>query len=96
MQEVNRLKIIQDVIDGRMKTSRAAEHLGISSRQCRRLIARYRDEGPLGIPGKRNGQPSNNQLPPGMAECALSIIQERFPVISMTSIDNLNTTRIWT
>ncbi|WP_323839988.1 hypothetical protein [Photorhabdus africana] len=36
LQETNRLKTIQDVIDGRMKTSRAAEHLGISPRQCRR------------------------------------------------------------
>lgn len=78
LQEANRLKVIQDVIDGRMKTSRAAEHLGISPRQCRRLLARYRDDGPLGIPSKRNGQPSNNQLPLGMAECALSIIRENY------------------
>ncbi|CAI0799445.1 Transposase and inactivated derivatives [Serratia entomophila] len=78
LQEANRLKIIQDVIDGRMKTSRAAEHLGISPRQCRRLIARYRDEGPLGLTSKRSGQPSNNQLPGGMAEYALSIIREHY------------------
>ena len=78
LQEANRLKIIQDVIDGRMKTSRAAEHLGISPRQCRRLIARYRDEGPLGVTNRRTGQPSNNQLPAGMAEYALSIIQKHY------------------
>lgn len=49
LEEINRLKIIQDVIDGRMKTSRAAEHLGLTSRQCRRLLARYRVDGPLGM-----------------------------------------------
>lgn len=78
LQEANRLKIIQDVIDGRMKTSRAAEHLGISPRQCRRLIARYRDEGPLGVTSKRTGKPSNNQLRAGIAEYALSIIREHY------------------
>ncbi|KGD73043.1 transposase [Tatumella morbirosei] len=70
--------MIQDIIDGRMKTSRAAEHLGISPRQCRRLIARYRNEGPLGVTSKRTGQPSNNQLPLGMSEYEISIIREHY------------------
>lgn len=38
MNEVNRLKIIQDVIDRRLTTRLAAERLGISDRQCRRLL----------------------------------------------------------
>lgn len=48
MNEVNRLKIIQDVIDRRLTTRLAAERLGISDRQCRRLLQRYREDGPLG------------------------------------------------
>lgn len=39
LQDINRLKIIQDVLDGQMKTSRAAEHPGLTSRQCRHLLA---------------------------------------------------------
>lgn len=42
LDEVNRLKIIQDVIDRRLTTQMAAQRLGISDRQCRRLLARYR------------------------------------------------------
>lgn len=42
LKEINRVKIIQDVIERRITTRRAAEHLGISDRQCRRLLARYR------------------------------------------------------
>ncbi|MFM3290232.1 transposase [Klebsiella pneumoniae] len=38
LKEINRIKIIQDVIERRITTRRAAEHLGISDRQCRRLI----------------------------------------------------------
>jgi len=38
LDEVNRLKIIQDVVDRRLTTLMAAQRLGISGRQCRRLL----------------------------------------------------------
>ncbi len=37
MNDVNRLRILQDVIDRRLTTQMAAQRLGISDRQCRRL-----------------------------------------------------------
>lgn len=51
----------------------AAQRLGISARQCRRLLVRYREDGPLGIANQRRGKPSNNQLPSGLSEYALTI-----------------------
>lgn len=78
MNEVNRLKIIQDVIDRRLTTRLAAERLGISDRQCRRLLQRYREDGPLGMTDRRRGKPSNYQLPAGIAELAIQIIRERY------------------
>ncbi len=78
LDDVNRLKIIQDVIDRRQTTQMAARRLGISERQCRRLIARYHECGPLGITSRRRGKPSNHQLPVGLAEYALSLIRERY------------------
>lgn len=78
MNEVNRLKIIQDVIDQRLTTRLAAERLGISDRQCRRLLQRYREDGPLGMTDRRRGKPSNYQLPAGIAELAIQIIRERY------------------
>ncbi len=56
----------------------AAQHLGISDRQCRRLLSRYRESGPPGVTNRRRGKPSNNQLPDGLAQYALSIIRERY------------------
>lgn len=38
MDEVNRLKIIQDVVDRRLTTQMAAQRLSISDRQYRRLL----------------------------------------------------------
>jgi len=78
MNEVNRLKIIQDVIDRRLTTRLAAERLGISDRQCRRLLQRCREDGPLGMTDRRRGKPSNYQLPAGIAELAIQIIRERY------------------
>lgn len=68
LDEVNRLKIIQDVVDRRLTTLMAAQRLGISDRQCRRLLARYREDGPLGIMiRRRRGKANNHQLPQGIA-----------------------------
>lgn len=76
--EVNRLKIVQDVIDQRLTTQMAAQRLGISDRQCRRLLSLYREHGPLGIANRRRGKSSNNKLPTGVALYALNIIHERY------------------
>lgn len=78
MNEVNRLKAIQDVVDRRLTTHLAAERLGISDRHCRRLLQRYRTDGPLGMADRRCGKPSNYQPPDGLAERAIQIIRERY------------------
>lgn len=78
MNDVNRLKILQDVIDRRLTTRLAATRLEISDRHCRRLLERYREHGPLSLVNRRRGQPGNRQLMPGLAERALRIIRERY------------------
>lgn len=49
MKEINRLKILQDVIDRNLRPGQAAEMLGITPRHCSRLLKRYRQSGPLGM-----------------------------------------------
>lgn len=78
MNDVNRLRILQDVIDRRLTTRLAASRLEISDRHCRRLLERYREHGPLSLVNRRRGQPGNRQLIPGLAERALRIIRERY------------------
>ncbi len=68
LEDVKRLKVIQDVIDQRLPTKMAAQRLGISARQCRRLLVRYRADGPLGITNQRCGKPSNHQFYPTKIE----------------------------
>jgi transcriptional regulator with GAF, ATPase, and Fis domain len=49
MCDLDRLKCIQAVVDGDLKLYRAAERLGLTSRQVRRLARRYAAAGPRGI-----------------------------------------------
>lgn len=59
MREIDRLKIIQAIVDGNLKPIRAAERLQITMRQVRRLVSRYREEGTVGLVSKRRGQRSS-------------------------------------
>lgn len=47
-----------------MTTRRAAEHLGISDRQCRRLLVRYREGSPLSPASRRCGLRLNGETLP--------------------------------
>ncbi len=66
MQELDRLKCIEAVVDGDLQTIRAAERLGLTPRQVRRLAVRYRREGPVGLISKRRNRPSNNRMDAGL------------------------------
>ncbi|HCY64413.1 MAG TPA: ISNCY family transposase [Oxalobacteraceae bacterium] len=76
--ELDRLQIIQLVLDGNLKPASAAKRLGLTDRQVRRLVQRVRQEGPTGVVSKRVGQPSNNRTPTDLTHLALSIIRDRY------------------
>ena len=78
MRELDRLKIIQDVLDGRLKPWRAAQRLELTTRQIRRLVARLREHGPEGLVSRKRSRPSNNRLDARTADRALSIVRERY------------------
>jgi Helix-turn-helix domain len=75
---VDRLKVIQAVVDGLLMTWSAAERLQMSRRQVEHLVARYRSEGAAGLISRRNRRPSNNQLLHGVAKHALGLIRDRY------------------
>ena len=79
MKEVDRLKIIQDIVAQRMKPHVAAQRLDITTRQVHRLVNRYLTEGAAGLISKKRGKHSNYQLAPGLANHALSLVREFYP-----------------
>ena len=70
-KERDRLKVVEQVVAGKLTQSTAAEALEISERQVRRSIKRYRDDGDAGLLHRSRGQPSNRKIPEPVREQAL-------------------------
>jgi hypothetical protein len=60
IRELDRFKVIQDVRDGKLTPWRAAERLGLTSRQIRRLVERLRMHGPEGLVLRQRSKPTTD------------------------------------
>ena len=78
MRDLDRLKCIQAVVDGDLKPGRAAEQLGLTPRQVRRLARRYAAEGPVGLISKRFNRPSNNRLEDTVADRVIELLKSTY------------------
>ena len=77
-QEVDRLGVIQSVVSKQIKQWEAARQLGLSQRQVKRLVQRYRREGAAGLVSWRRGKPANNALGEAVRAQALGLVRERY------------------
>ena len=77
-KEVNRLEVIQRVKEKRLKQKAAAEQLGVSERQVKRLLRKYRQEGAAGLVSKRRGKPSNHQMAEGQRKKVLDLLKGKY------------------
>ncbi len=78
MRDLDRLKCIQAVVDGDLKPIRAADRLGLTTRQVRRLARRYAAAGPVGLISKRFNRPSNNRLDEALANQVIKILRSTY------------------
>jgi DNA-binding transcriptional regulator LsrR (DeoR family) len=62
MRELDRLKCIQGFIEGPLKQHVVATRLGLTTRQVRRLVRRYEQQGPVGLISRLRDRPSNRRL----------------------------------
>lgn len=77
-KELDRLEVVQHVVSKRLTQSQAGDDLGISTRQVRRLVRRYRSEGKSGLISRRRGKPGHNRLARDTRETAVSWVRERY------------------
>jgi transposase len=77
-QELSRVQVIQQVVKSRMKQRKAAEQLGLSIRQIKRLKKAYRLFGAKGLISKKRGHPSNHQMDALVKEQALELLRDRY------------------
>jgi hypothetical protein len=74
-QDIDRLKVIHNVLEHRLTWPQAAEQLDLSVRQIGYLCLRVRKEGNRGILHRLRGKPSNYQLEEGLLERAVKILK---------------------
>ena len=78
MRESDRAGVIGQVAEKRLRQGEAAERLGLSVRQVKRLLARYRERGPSGLVSGRRGKPSNNAMAEAARREAMELVSERY------------------
>lgn len=77
-REVERAGVIGEVAAGRMRQRRAAEVLGLSCRQVKRLVRAWRSKGAAGLRSRRRGCPGNRRHADAVRTQVLQLAAERY------------------
>jgi transposase len=77
-QELTRLDVVQRVLEQRLSQRAAATTLGLSYRQTKRLVARFRSRGASGLVSGQRGRPSNHRLPPAFTDHVIALVREHY------------------
>jgi len=83
-QEIDRLKIVQQIVDRQITQKAAASQLQLTVRQVKRLVKRYKDNGAEGLISKHRGKVANNRIPDKVKNKALELIRATYPDFSPT------------
>jgi transposase len=83
-KEVNRINILEKLKKKELKQQRAAATLGISVRQIRRLLKRYKAHGASGITHALRGTVSNNRTDADVLSHAVAIVSEKYGDFTIT------------
>lgn len=77
-RELQRLEIIQSVLQKHISITKAAEHLALSRSQVHRLVKRYQSDGAAGLASARRGKPSNRRYSDALREHVLHIVEANY------------------
>ena len=78
LAEADRASVILQVVEKRLRQTEAGARLGLSARQVKRLVRRYREHGVAGMASGRRGRRPNNALDEAVRRQALSLVRERY------------------
>ena len=85
-QELDRLEVLQRVLEKRLTQVEAGIQLGISSRQVRRLVTAIRTQGPPGVVSRKRGGFGNRSRSETDKKTALQLIAEHYSDFGPTLI----------
>lgn len=75
-REFDRLEILRRVVERSVTQTKAAELMGLSERQVRRLEVAYAERGAASLVSDKRGKPSNRRLPAELKSKAIAIVPQ--------------------
>jgi len=78
MNEIKRLHILQQIVDQQITGKQAAQRLGLSLRQIRRMIASYREKGAAGLVHGNRGRKPNNRVDETVREKIIGLSKKEY------------------
>jgi hypothetical protein len=80
-KELYRLEVINKVVDKRITQAKAADLLGCTTRNVRKLKNKYEQFGPQGLISQKRGKPSNRKYPEAIKSQALHHVIQEYKLI---------------
>ena len=77
--ERDRSRLIQEVVERKLRGREAAERLGVGARQLKRLVRAWRLNGDGGLINRQRGRVPNNALPVATRERLERLLREQYP-----------------
>lgn len=78
-KEAERINVMENLMAKHIKQKHAAKQLNISTRQVRRILKRYNQDGKIGLVHRNRGRMSNRKIPDAQKEKIISLIKEYYP-----------------
>ena len=76
--EIDRLEVVQKITAKQITQVEAAKLLGISYRQVKRIVKKYRLYGAASLVSKQRGKPANNRITSTIKKKAVALIRENY------------------
>ena len=92
--EQYRLRVLQDVLDGRLPRAQAAALLGIGERQVRRILADYRRKGAAALAHGNRGRKPHNAVPAAAVAAVVVLAGERYAGFNHMKFTHANFTKL--
>ena len=83
-KELDRVGVIGQVAERKLRQREAAERLGLRVRQVKNLVRRYRESGPEGLASRRRGRTPNNAIADAVREEAVRLLRTDYAGLTLT------------
>jgi len=84
VREVQRMQVLEQVLRGSLSLKGGTELIGVCYRHAKRLLIRYRRQGPEGLVHRRRGRPARNAIRAETRDLVLRLHRERYGLFNDT------------